>query len=99
MKSVNFDSDHLYEFIYRDRFGAKVEAHHPFMDEGPWTTEVRIGDVPLKVGESMRLVYDFGDNWQFDVKLERIDPPNRRMKTPKILEKHGKAPEQYPRWD
>jgi len=47
----------------------------------------------------MNLVYDFGDNWQFDVKLERIDPPNKRMKKPRVLEKHGKAPEQYPRWD
>ncbi len=50
----------------------------------------------------MKLTYDFGDNWRFDVKLVRIDPPDARSKKarkPRILESHGKAPEQYPNWD
>jgi hypothetical protein len=47
----------------------------------------------------MRLTYDFGDNWQFDVKLERVDPPSKSNKSPRILESRGKAPEQYPRED
>ena len=38
----------------------------------------------------MRYVFDFGDNWQFKVELESIDPPNRTMKHPKIIESHGK---------
>ncbi|MBI1914976.1 MAG: plasmid pRiA4b ORF-3 family protein [Planctomycetes bacterium] len=95
----DFDSDHLYEFTYRDRFGGLARALHPYCDEGPFGDEVRVGEVPLNPGQSMKLVYDFGDNWQFDVKLERIDPPNKRLKKPRVLEKHGKAPEQYPRWD
>jgi hypothetical protein len=99
LESVNFDDDHLYEFTYRNRFGASVHANHPFDEEGPHGDEVRIGEVPLSPGQSMKLVYDFGDNWQFDVKLERIDPPNKRMKKPRVLEKHGEAPEQYPNWD
>ena len=47
----------------------------------------------------MELVYDFGDNWEFNVELERAEPPGARIKAPSILERHGKAPEQYPRWD
>ena len=43
----------------------------------------------------MQLLYDFGDSWQFTVKLERIDPPSSRGKKPRVLERHGKAPEQY----
>jgi hypothetical protein len=99
LKSVNFDNDHLYEFTYRDRFGATVRAVHPYGDEGPWTDEVTIGDLPLEPGQSMQLTYDFGDNWQFDVRLERIEPPGAKLKAPRILERHGKAPEQYPDWD
>jgi hypothetical protein len=95
LRSVGFDNDHLYEFLYRDRFGRTVEAHHPYMDEPPWTGDVRIGDLPLEPGQSMKLVYDFGDNWKFDVRLERIDPPDKKVKTPKILESQGKAPKQY----
>jgi len=76
-----------------------VSASGPYCDDGVPANEVPIGELPLSPGQSMNLVYDFGDNWQFDVKLERIDPPNKRMKKPRVLEKHGKAPEQYPRWD
>jgi hypothetical protein len=99
LKTVNFSSDHLYAFTYRDRFGAKVEAMHPAMDEGPWADEVRLGDLPLSPGQSMSLLYDFGDSWTFDVKLERIEPAGKRLKAPRILERHGKAPEQYGGWD
>jgi hypothetical protein len=99
LDSVDFDSDHLYEFIYRDRLGATVSAFHPYMDEGPFADEVPIGTLPLEPGRTMQLVYDFGDNWKFIVKLERIEPPGAKIKAPKILESHGKAPEQYESWD
>ena len=99
LDSVNFDNDHLYEFTYRDRFGATVTATHPEMDEGVATDEVQIGELPLRPGETMTFHFDFGDDWMFTVKLERIDPPSKKMKLPKILESHGKAPEQYPHED
>src|SRR5258707_13470194 len=58
----------------------------PYCDDGAPADEVTLGSLPLKVGESLRLTYDFGDNWQFDVKLERIDPPGSVKKLPKLLE-------------
>ncbi len=99
LSSVNFDSDHLYQFTYRDSLGSNVTAGTPGSDDDLAGDEVEIGALSLAPGQSMKLVYDFGDNWKFDVKLERIDPPNKRLKLPKVVEKHGKAPEQYPRWD
>jgi hypothetical protein len=99
LRSVKFDNDHLYEFAYRDRFGTTVHALHPECDEGPWADQIPIGELPLEPGQSMQLTYDFGDNWQFDIKLESIDLPNQRLKAPRVVESHGKAPEQYPDWD
>jgi hypothetical protein len=99
LRSVDFDYDHLYEFRYRDALGRTAEATHPFSDDGVPADTVELGTLPLKPGESMSLVYDFGDNWRFSVKLERIDPPGSVKKLPKVLESHGKAPEQYPSWD
>jgi hypothetical protein len=100
LHSVDFDDDHLYEFRYRDRLGANVSAVHPAMDEGPWADRVPIGTLPLEPGQTMQLVYDFGDDWRFTVKLERVEPPGARAKKrPRILESHGKAPPQYPNWD
>jgi hypothetical protein len=99
LEAVDFDDDHLYEFIYRDRLGRQVRAGHPEDEEGPFADEVLIGELPLEPGQSMKLIYDFGDNWQFDVRLESIAPRRGGGKLPRIVEKHGKAPQQYPQWD
>jgi hypothetical protein len=98
LDSVDFDDDHLYEFIYRSRLGTEVRSGHPFCEEGPVTTEVRLGELPLQPGQVMRFVFDFGDNWQFDVKLESIEPSGKKIKAPCILEQKGKAPQQYGDW-
>lgn len=99
LQAFDFDNDHLYRFSYRNRFGLFEKVHHPFMDEPPFTTEVRIGELPLLPGSSMEYLFDFGDQWRFDVKLERVEPAEAKIKQPKVIEKHGKAPEQYPNWD
>ena len=70
----------------------------PFMDEGPWTPEVAVGEVPLVVEQTMTFVFDFGDWWEFAVTLERVDP-GLDVDGPVVLEAHGEPPEQYPRWD
>jgi len=82
LRSVKFDNDHLHEFSYRDRMGARVSVHHPAMDEPPYTDQVKIGTLPLEPGQTMDLTYDFGDNWPFTVKLERIEPPDAKLKAP-----------------
>jgi hypothetical protein len=102
LKSVDFDDDHLYEVQYRDRVGRTMQIFHPYMGEegeGPLGDEVSLGELPLVPGQSMTLIYDFGDNWRFDVQLEAIEPPGAKIKAPRILEEHGQAPEQYPSWD
>jgi hypothetical protein len=98
LKSVRFDQDHLYQFSYQNRFGAQEYVHHSFMDEGPWTSEMLIGDVPLHIGQTMTFLFDFGDNWEFDVTLERVEP-DADVAKPVILESHGEPPQQYPSWD
>ncbi|TEU12680.1 MAG: plasmid pRiA4b ORF-3 family protein [Anaerolineales bacterium] len=95
LNAVEFDHDHLYEFKYQNRFGVLERINHPYMeDEGPWTDEVLIGDVPLRVGQTMTYVFDFGDRWEFGVTLERVDP-DMVIEKPVVLEKHGEPPAQY----
>lgn len=69
------------------------------MDEGPYTDEVRVGDVPLAIGGSMLFNFDFGDDWYFNLTLEQIEQPDAKLKNPKLLESHGEAPPQYPDYD
>jgi Plasmid pRiA4b ORF-3-like protein len=99
LRSVNFDSDHLYSVTYRDRMGTQVRINGPDVEDGPSTDGVQIGALPLEPGQTMDLLYDFGDNWEFTIKLDRIEPPGTKIKAPGVIESHGKAPEQYPDWD
>lgn len=99
LQAFDFDDDHLYLFAYQNRFGTTVEVHHPYMEEPPSTSQVTIGQLPLRAGDSLRYVFDFGDYWEFDILLEELKPPEAKMKQPKVLESHGKAPAQYPNWD
>jgi hypothetical protein len=98
LNAVAFDHDHLYEFKYRNRFGILERVNHPFMDDGPWTSEVLVGDVPLRAGQTMTYVFDFGDWWQFGVTLERVDP-ELMIEEPVVLEGHGEPPAQYGWYD
>jgi hypothetical protein len=98
INSVGFSHDHLYNFSYENRFGGLAYLNHPYMDEGPWASEVEIGDLPIRIGEAMDFLYDFGDQWEFDVVLERVDP-EMDVQEPVVLERHGESPEQYPRWE
>lgn len=97
LNAVEFDHDHLYEFSYRNRFGATERVNHPYMDEGPWADEVLVGEVPIHVGQTMTYVFDFGDWWEFSVTLEKVDA-EMDVDEPVILEAHGEPPEQYPIW-
>ena len=47
LESVDFDDDHLYQWTYRDRFGAEVKATDPRGGDGLPADEVAIGHVPL----------------------------------------------------
>ena len=99
LDAFDFDHDHLYEFTYKNRTVILNRINYPYTDEPPFTDEVLIGDLALKPGTVITYLFDFGDNWKFDVKLERIDPVDHEMKKPVILPSHGSAPEQYSTWD
>ena len=94
LDAVEFDHDHLHMFTYQNRFGVTERINHPYRDEGPWTSEVRVGETPLRVGQAMTFVFDFGDWWEFEVALECVDP-DMALKEPTVLEAEGESPDQY----
>ena len=54
-------------------------------------------DLP-DTGTVMTYTYDFGDHWEFEVKLEKIKAAGETPAKPEIVEERGEAPEQYPSW-
>ena len=96
LKAFKFDDDHMYDFRYRDRRGRNRAYSHPYGDDGPFTTEITLAETELPIKDAMLFTFDYGDNWQFTVRLEAVEEGPSRLKTAKVVESAGKAPEQYP---
>jgi hypothetical protein len=97
LNAFDFDHDHLYCFSYKDRFGRTIEIDHTYMagdSDNVLASEARIGDIPLVNGMHIGFLFDFGDQWEFDIQAEDVNA-DLTIKKAKILDKHGKAPEQY----
>ncbi len=41
-------------------------------------------------------LFDYGDDWTFEVAFLRLEPREPKVRYPKVLESKGHAPEQYP---
>ncbi len=100
LHAFKFDGDHLYDFRFPDRDGSQVQVVCPYIDDAEaWTDDYSIGCLPLAEGQSMEFEYDYGTGWRFDVKLEKVAPPNRRTKKPRLVASQGKPPKEYCDWE
>jgi hypothetical protein len=67
------------------------------MDETTYfADELRVGEVPLPIGESMVFHYDFGDDWRFKVTLEAVN--EGKASALKVTAQSGQSPHQYDRY-
>jgi len=98
LDAYKFDRSHLFSFFMDGKKWSPYEFTSPYDNEGPYSTEVRIGELNLCLGQKFLYLYDYGAQWEFEVKLESIDQNKPKPDTPKIIEKHGRSPEQYPVW-
>jgi len=105
------DDEHLYSFYFprapRSRRPAservrEYTASFVLEDPGPLdddtqldAAQARLDDLHLKVGQQFEYLFDFGDTWWHDVRVEQIRsrPSGRRL--PIVVEKHGDSPPQY----
>ncbi len=46
----------------------------------------------------MTMIFDYGDSWHFNIKLEEINP-SAKTDRPRVVAKAGKPPDQYGRED
>lgn len=71
----------------------------PFDDGGPYANEIVLEDLALYPGKTFLYLFDYGDEWEFKVEVEEIDPDKPRPLKPQIVAERGTAPEQYPNYD
>lgn len=95
LDAVEFDRDHLYRFTYRDGYGQKQHVNIPYnLEEPPYADEVRVGDLPLSIGDTVTYLYDFGDSWRFSLELDGLGEAT--VDEPTVLDAEGDPPQQYP---
>lgn len=106
--SFNFNFDHCFGF-YDDfkHYHDSKEAYELFRDLEPEDTEplgggtlpkgvrVKVKTAFNKVGKKLRFIFDYGDDWYFEVEVLEIVAPNPKLKYPRITKKVGRSPEQY----
>jgi hypothetical protein len=107
------DDEHLYSFYFpppgvrgRDIVGKSPEFTSPFMFENndfptkaKDAAKTRFSVLPLKRSQRFLYLFDFGDCWWHEITVESIDSPCDKGKYPRVLEKRGESPEQYPAWE
>jgi len=105
--AVDFDNDHLFEFFIGRHPGNRA---YTIGGEPNWDTfspvrtyrNVRISRVwPLPTGMKLYYLFDFGDNWLFQINKTRHKDKliQSGIVYPRVIEARGKNPEQYPDWD
>ncbi len=95
-EAFDFDNDHLYAFYTGGNYRTGKPIYCPDTErEGVTTEEMRIVDLGLYKGQKMLYLFDFGDEWKFDVELVGIDKEALLPLKPAIVELKGKSPDQY----
>ncbi len=93
----NFDNDHLFEFVFTNRFGEKkaVKSYHATQEKNDFNAgEFYLKNLPLRELESFTFIFDFGDWWEFDILIEKFFE-GKKMEKVEIIKSHGEAPRQY----
>jgi hypothetical protein len=94
LKAFKFDDEHFYRFTYKDDFGVRREIEdYRYEDSEVESSDfVRLADV-IRVPK-MQITFDY-DSWRFEITTEKITAGKAGIK-PAVVDKAGKAPQQYP---
>jgi hypothetical protein len=100
-KIIEFDNDHMYEFYagrnWRNRKIQYTEEGATPIEDNEFG-EILLKDIyPLPSGLKLYYLFDFGDNWTFEIKKSRKkEYVKEGIKYPRAIGSHGANPEQYP---
>lgn len=109
--SFDREEEHLYEFqlgIKRPndrnaiRYTLSQVAEDSFVGDNEMAGYVegtRIDALSLKPKQAFFYWFDFGDDWWHEIRVVGISDEVPKGKYPKVVERVGESPPQYPDWD
>jgi len=98
--AVGFDNDHLYEFYVARTERSRDRKRFDEGNGGISTTTLE--DIyPLEKGKKLYYLFDYGDSWRFKITKTRTKahPPLEGIEYPRVIERTGSNPDQYPDWE
>jgi hypothetical protein len=102
--AFDWDDDHMYSFFLSGKaWDRQSEFARPGvggdMMEGHRSARVRLDRLGLRPRQRIMYIFDYGDEWRHDVRVEKMDLAPEAGRYPRIVEEHGTPPPQYPDWD
>ena len=105
-RAFDMDNDHLWEFyvgprrpyVRTGRITCGEMGDYGDVERIAW--EVTLEDLKLRPRKTFYYVFDFGDSWWYKISVVKLKAPLAEgAEYPRIVERIGKSPEQYPVYD
>lgn len=98
-KAFAFNHDHLYAFFLdKKRWSrvAEVDARESSTDPGVRKAhKVTISSLALQPKQKFLYLFDFGDEWLFEIEFRGTGVREKNKKYPRIIKINGESPSQY----
>jgi Plasmid pRiA4b ORF-3-like protein len=101
LHSVGFDDDHLYDFFLANSPRGVREVIVEQDDYGDSDYSIVLLDSVFPTGRKrLYYLFDYGDNWLFEIRKSRGEKEkDSKFTYPRVVDKRGPNPEQYPASD
>jgi hypothetical protein len=90
--AMGWENCHLHEYIVDGRRYGTADPAYDGPGEIIRETGVRLATVLPEPGAEILYVYDFGDYWQHNVRLEAVFPAHSGIKYPRVLDGSRSCP-------
>lgn len=91
--AMGWENYHLHEFDIRGtRYSPPNEEDDVFNDHSEDSTEVRLRDLDLVKGTKFHYTYDFGDDWEHKITVEKIEDADAETEYPVCVSGKRRAP-------
>lgn len=97
LRAFDFTAEHLYMFSRNRKPYDKDGYYSPYDEEGRRADQETLSGLGWKLKETWLYLYDFGDDWMFDVTLVKMEDTEKKART-RQLEGKGVL-EQYPAYE
>ena len=103
---MGWENSHMYAFVVKGvEYAASGDMEFSQSDRSkpPNPQKARLADLGLSPGKKFKYVYDFGDDWQHSVAVEKVLSASRETKVPICLDGQRACPPEdcgsYPGYD